>query len=368
GILVPDPAPALYVYEQEFTHGGRILRRRGLVCAVGLADYAEGTVLPHEETMSRPREDRLALLRACRASFSPILGLYRDPENRVAEAMGDLGDPVASFRDEGNHRHLLWRVADRDICARVRQLFAPLRLYIADGHHRYETALAYRNERLAARPPAPGSPPPAFQYAFMVLVNVYDNGLVILPTHRLVRPPATDLDRLLADLGNFFRVAPWEGPSPRRDGEGFARALAARAGGRDGARHFAAVLYAGGDRAWLLTLKEGLDPSPWLPAGRSPAWRSLDVVLLRYLVLERYLGLEPAALRDGSRVAYTHDPREAAAAVDRGAYPLAFLLNPTPVADLVAVAAAGERMPQKSTHFYPKLPAGPVIYAHDLQE
>ena len=377
GILVPDPAPALYLYEQEFVYGGRTFRRRGLACAVRLADYEEGTILPHEETMSRHREDRLALLRACRASFSPILGLYLDPEHRVAEALGDPGEPAVSFRDERNHRHRLWRVTDLRACARVRELFAPLRLYIADGHHRYETALAYRNERLAGNPgeaaaaghPAPTTPAPAFAYAFMVLINVYDNGLVILPTHRLVRPPAApDLDRLLRELGHLFQVAPWPGPSPRRDAAGFARALAARSGPEGGTRRFATVLYAGGDRAWLLTLKDGLDPAPWLPGGRSPAWCSLDVVLLRYLILERYLGLEPAAFQDEERVAYTHDPEAAAAAVDRGTYPLAFLLNPTPVADLVAVATAGEKMPQKSTHFYPKLPTGPVIYAHDLQE
>ena len=376
GILVPDPAPALYLYEQEFVHGGRTFRRRGLACAVRLADYGEGTVLPHEETIPRHREDRLALLRACRASFSPILGLYLDPEHRVAEAIGDPGKPAASFRDDRGHGHRLWVLTQAPLIRRIRELFAPLCLYIADGHHRYETALAYRNERLRGHPleavtaghTALTAPAPAFAYTFMVLINVYDNGLVILPTHRLVRPPTDpDLGRLLHDLAHLFEVAPWHGPSPRRDGGGFARTLAAGSEAGGGARRFAAVLYAGADRAWLLTLKDGVDPAPLLPAGRSPAWRSLDVVLVRHLILERYLGLEPGAFQDEGRVAYTHDPQAAAAAVDQGAYPLAFLLNPTPVADLVAVATAGEKMPQKSTHFYPKLPTGPVIYAHDLQ-
>ncbi|MGB9846801.1 MAG: DUF1015 domain-containing protein, partial [Desulfotomaculales bacterium] len=207
GILVREAAPALYLYEHRFAFCGEQKVRRGFICAVRLEPYEKGVVLPHEETLPKHKADRLALMRACAANFSPIFGLYADEEKTVEELFRSSNNrpPEASFSDENGHSHKLWVVTDPLVTEQVRKAMAGRRIYIADGHHRYETALAYRNERRAEES-ANGRERP-YDYVMMTLFNLYDPGLVILPTHRLVRNvPELDLEILLSRLKENFQV------------------------------------------------------------------------------------------------------------------------------------------------------------------
>ncbi|MQL53474.1 DUF1015 family protein [Desulfofundulus thermobenzoicus] len=436
GVLAAERAPALYLYEQEFTTGGRQLVRSGMICGVRLEPYEKGVVLPHEETLPRHKADRLALMRACRANFSPVFGLYADPEMTVdnllrrgtvcgaaqpfpgeydvtgASTGGTCSPetgraPDVSFTDEYGHNHRLWVITDPVVIEQVQQALTDRRIFIADGHHRYETALAYARERREQEGNFAGDGP--YDYIMMTLVNLYDPGLVILPTHRLVaNVDGLDMEELLEKIGEHFVVEPFAlAPGYGHFGE-FLRELAGRGGcaadGQTGSAAFtgqekgcgggtdslvnrpaepeagesvvtgdpgrrerslshrhAFGLYCGRGRLYLLTLRdEGALPG-LMPAGRSAAWQGLDVSVLHHLILEGVLGIGGAEREKESHLTYTREEEGALRAVDDGRYQLAFFLNPTLVEEVTAVAAAGEKMPQKSTFFYPKLLTGLVI-------
>lgn len=372
-ILAREPAPALYRYEQKFTHEGVWKTRRGLICGVKLEPYEKGVVLPHEETLPNHKADRLALMRACRANFSPIFGLFADPEKIVEQCLTNGGSqpPDLSFVDENGQQHNLWVITDQNAIARVQQAMAGKRIYIADGHHRYETALNYRNER-RAREKAADEKEHLYDYVLMTLVNLYDPGLVILPTHRLIRNvPDLVLEKLLAGIEENFSVEKFPLAAGRENLRAFRKVLRERgeaAGCRAPGEPPGQIrhphvfgFYGGGGALYLLTLKE---PSALARAAgdhHSPVWHNLDVAVLHTLILDRLLGIGKEQLAGGGYVTYTREEERALAAVDNGEYQLAFFLNPTMVEEVIAVAAAGEKMPQKSTYFYPKLITGLVI-------
>ncbi|SHJ38779.1 Uncharacterized conserved protein, DUF1015 family [Desulfofundulus thermosubterraneus DSM 16057] len=370
GVLVPEESPALYLYEQEFSAGGKRLVRSGMICAVKLEPYEKGVVLPHEETLPKHKEDRLALMRACRANFSPIFGLYADEEMTVDNLLRPRAgrSPDLDFTDENGHAHRLWVITDPAVIEQVRQAMAGSRIFIADGHHRYETALAYSRERRQeeGNPAGPGP----YDYVMMTLVNLYDPGLVVLPTHRLVRNvEGLDVEELLGKIQEHFEIEVF----PLAPGYGnfydFIKELATRGGFTGDARPGAGPLshrhsfglYCGSGRLYLLTLRdEGALPR-LMPAGHSAAWQGLDVSVLHHLILDRLLGIGGAERARESHLTYTREEAGALKAVDEGEYQLAFFLNPTLVEEVTAVAANGEKMPQKSTFFYPKLITGLVI-------
>lgn len=346
GILQREHRPAIYLYEQEFTVAGRVYRRRGFFCGVALTPYSEGQVLPHEETLPKAKEDRLNLLRACRANFSPVFGLYTDEsmatDRILSEAAG--AEPNSAFTDEDGQVHRLWVITAPEP---INRLVSALRLrpiYIADGHHRYETALAYAQEH-----PEPG----LHHNVLMVLVNLYDPGLVILPTHRLVRAVRTcPPPDLLAALAPHFKAEHFTG-----EPAGFFGRL------QELGRH-SFGLYMGDGGLYHLTLRPEVDLRALMPADRSTAWQQLDVAILHHLILEPHLGIGAGErARQGGPVSYTREEEQALARVDRGEYTHAFFLNPTSVQEMVDVAEAGDKMPQKSTYFYPKLITGLVINA-----
>ncbi|MDI6906097.1 MAG: DUF1015 domain-containing protein [Thermoanaerobacterales bacterium] len=346
GVLLREHRPAIYLYEQEFTVAGRVYRRRGFFCGVALTPFSEGQVLPHEETLPKAKEDRLNLLRACRANFSPVFGLYTDESMATDRILREAAaaEPDTVFTDEEGHVHRLWVISAPEPINRLVSALRPRRIYIADGHHRYETALAYAQEH-----PEPG----LHHNVLMVLVNLYDPGLVILPTHRLARAvrtcPSPDL---LAALAPLFTVESFAGKPAE-----FFRRL------RELGRH-SFGLYAGAGNLYYLTLRPGADLRALMPAGRSPAWQQLDVAILHHLILEPHLGIGAGErARQGGPITYTREEEQALARVDRGEYTHAFFLNPTSVQEMVDVAEAGDRMPQKSTYFYPKLITGLVINA-----
>lgn len=352
GVLKPEARPALYVYDQEFTLYGRTLRRRGLIVALRLEEWSRGIVLPHEATHAKPKADRLALMRACAANLSPLFALYDDPHGDVAEQLArpTASPPAVELCDEHGDRHALWVVSTPTVVAAVATALGERVIYMADGHHRYETALAYRDEQ----PQHGGSGDEAYRFVLTVLTAVEDPGLVILPTHRVVR--GVDPARLAAlheALAHWFTI------ELLPDDEAAQRAALAEAG-RDAP---AFGLYApalGDDCVRLLRLRDRTAAEASMPRDRSAAWRQLDVSIAHALLLEQALGLAPEMIEE--QVTYTRDATEALCLVRQGQGQVALLLNPTRVAQVCAVARARDRMPQKSTYFYPKVLTGLVIH------
>ncbi len=342
GTLRRDARPALYVYEQAYRLPGTLEPRtqRGVFVELRLEPYGPtGSIRPHERTLGGPKADRLALLRATHANLSPIVGLYRSPDGASAALLETLtvaAADVEACADDGV-RHRLWIVPVEEGAVErpAAELFAAAAggpLTIADGHHRYETALAYRDER------------PAADHVLALLFDVAATELTILPTHRLVRGEPSG-EELLEAAERLFRV------ERLASAEDLLRRLE---GPRDGQR---LGLYTRGLGALLSPRHEALEPL--LPAGAPDVLRWLDVSVLA-AALEALLGVDGEATA-GGHLAYEKDAREAVAAVDRAGAASAFLLDHTPVEAVLAVAEAGELLPQKSTYFYPKPATGLVF-------
>lgn len=355
GVLVLEEQPALYLYEQMFAYGGQSYRRRAVLGRVRLEPFEAGVIRPHEYTLAKPKEDRLALLRATRANISPIFGLVDDRSGAFARALAEIeARPVLDAQDFAEQRHRLSVIDEPAAIARITEAVAEAVVYIADGHHRYETALAYREELRQAAGAAWSGEEPA-NFVLMALTATTDPGLLILPIHRLVRPRTQPAD-LVAALAYAFAVEEVGALDSPTAVEALLRALEER---RAATAFGAAGLLPG--RLHLLTLRARAAVEASMPSGHAPAWRALDVNVLQYGVLEPLLGIDAAALTAGEHVQFTEDAAEALAAVRANQVPLAFLLNATRPEQILAVADAGDRMPQKSTYFYPKLGTGLVI-------
>jgi len=349
-VLVRDEEPALYRYHQVFTSdevaGGQPIVRRGFVGAVLLRDYDDGIIKPHERTLRGPKRDRLELMTATGAHLSQIFTLYSDPEravDRIFEPF-EKAPPLAEGTTPDGTLHRLWRVTDARAIDSVASLLEPRSLYIADGHHRYETMLALR-DRLFDEPQA--------AFGTLFLANIDDPGLVVLPIHRLVHSLADfDAAALVERAGAAFETE--RVTAGARTAAGLRELVAER--GRDRAA-FAMVL-PGSDDATVFAARPEARP------GGHPAVATLDVSFLHELVLDRLLGIDAAALEAQSHVTYVKSTEAALAALakpsgDGDPTPQAgFFLNPTPVEQVVAVADAGQTMPQKSTFFYPKIASG----------
>jgi uncharacterized protein (DUF1015 family) len=368
-------APALYLYEQRFTipgaHGaGAERKRHGLFARVRLEPWEAGVILPHERTLPKPKSDRLNLTRATAATLSPIMALYDDPQGELAAVLNKAArrKPEVAFTDEAGEEHRLWPLRDADLTTRVAGYFRDRQLYIADGHHRYETALAYREElREARRHLAPDDPA---NFTLMALTALEDPGLTALPTHRIVRGVERGrVAQLAGELGGYFELTPLGG-SNGLAGLDVAQTLAALAAASEDGRRVVFVMLTPSGATLLLQTSSGaaamaaLEPTrAGEHIGSSAAWRALDVAALHELILTRGLGINEEAIRAGERVSYTRDASAAVEAVRSGAEgQIAFLLNPTPPSAVRDVARAGDRMPQKSTYFYPKLITGLLIY------
>jgi uncharacterized protein (DUF1015 family) len=344
-ILVRDEPASFYVVDHSFQHpeGGE-RRRRGLLATVGAAPWESSDLRPHERTLRGPKADRLALMRATRAQTSPIFALWT-AAGGIAEILDAVatGNALLGGRIDGDiasEKLLLWRVADPEHVASIAAALQGAALYVADGHHRYETAAAYAAERRAADPSAPDNAP--FERCLVYLTAADDPGITILPTHRLVRPGpgiAFSLDDLWARLDDVYETV------PAADG----RAALAAAASMHATHHaFAVVAH---DGAAVLRRPRRADGSPR---------HRLDVAVLETEVL-----LPAGVSRDmisGGALAYTRDPEELDGAVMRGEATLAFGVSPVTAGEVIAVADAGETMPQKSTYFYPKVPTGLALF------
>jgi uncharacterized protein (DUF1015 family) len=364
GTLRRDPGPALYPYEQTFRlpgqSGGEALVRRGLFARLVLEPFGAGSgVRPHERTLTGPKEDRYRLLRATAVNTSPVVGMYEDPSGEVPRWIADVtstGAPAIDVMDDDEVRHRLWAIpidatdggAGTGLLARI----AAGPITIADGHHRYETALRFRDEQRRGIAPSGSPEPAAWDEILVLLLEPVAGPIVVLPTHRVVRALGDDgVARLRDRLPSLFEVM----HGVPREQLPIAFALGETVAG--GAGRFG--LWARDGGAILQARRDAFEPL--LPSGGT-ALRRLDVSLLG-VALDRLAGIDPAAVDAGARIAYTKDAAEAIRWVDErhdGA-DAAFLLDPTPAADIAAVAADGDVMPQKSTYIYPKALTGLVI-------
>ncbi|MCL2767067.1 MAG: DUF1015 domain-containing protein, partial [Peptococcaceae bacterium] len=358
-VLLPEATPAVYFYEQEFTVKGLAKTRSGFLCAVKLEPYDRGVILPHEETMPKHKADRLDLMRACGANFSPVFGLYGDKELQVEQikerAIAEK-QPEVSFIDETGEHHRMWVVTDPAAIAKVQQIMADKQILIADGHHRYETALNYKTERAARDKQEEAS----YNYIMMALVNLYDPGLVVLPTHRVIRQvEPVSLDRLMKRLEESFTIEEFTLDQQTVTLPELINKLYKRGRLNKGTEHVHAFgLYMPVNRFYLLTLNQGKELSPEILPGKSQVWRNLDVSILQSLVFNQLLGLNDELIAKGELISYVRDEAAAVALVDNGEFDMAFFLNPTLEEEIIRIAGVGEKMPQKSTFFYPKLISG----------
>jgi uncharacterized protein (DUF1015 family) len=354
GILKQDPEPSIYAYSQTFTVPGTrdLQERRGLIALGRLQDYADGVVYRHEQTLSKPRADRLNLLRATRAHFGQIFMLYSDPGSEIEGLLKSKmdEDPEISLLDEYETLHRVWRIHDPALIHAVQEKMRDKKLLIADGHHRYETALAYRSERRAET--GSSDPNAPFEFVMMTLIPMESRGLVILPTHRIVHGLLDfDRERMLEAAGEFFDIDRIDLRTESRS----ATTLLGEAG--ENGTAFVAVTRQGPYlmRAKRDAIQHALRELPALQ-------RELDVVQLHRILLERVLGISEEAIRNQENVRYERDAFEAISWVRQGAN-VAFLMNPAKIEQVRDIAFSGEVLPQKSTDFYPKLLSGLTIYA-----
>jgi uncharacterized protein (DUF1015 family) len=354
GALGRDRDPAFYVYAQRHRgKSGELHERFGFFARLHLEEFASGKILPHEKTLASPKADRLALQRACRANLSSIFGLYSAPGFSLVEAVRTAVEapPWTDFMDAAGVRHRLWRLTDEAIQGTLERRLEARTVYIADGHHRYETALRYRDEMRGETGRALGEEP--FDYVLAYLVNMDEPGLVVLPTHRLLRELPTGAQPLIERLRSCFRVE--DVPRSAGRSEFFARLRCT-----PGERRIGMVLR-GEDRFFVLATRDGENDERL--AG-SRALRRLDVTLLHGLVLEgtaSILALDAHHEAEAGRLVYSKDEDEAVACVESGEFAASFLLNATAVEEVRAVSEAGETMPEKSTYFYPKIATGLVF-------
>jgi uncharacterized protein (DUF1015 family) len=335
GVWEADERPAVYPYHQTYRMGGHEVTRIGVVALGQVTEYARGEVLPHERTHAGPKEDRLRLLEATGADTGLLFLLVRDPTGELLALGTPERPPIAEARDLRGERHRLWRVDDAEAIARLQRLLAGAPVIIADGHHRYETAVEYARRH------------PGADDKLMTFFGLHAPGLTILPNHRLVHAvEGFELTGLLRAAAPWFDSAPLTDPAAFRPTN---RSLAVVA--RDGAA--------------TLTLRPGAEERIAWPAGTSRAWRELAVSILHEGVLKSCLDITDAKLDARTHVDYTADADEAIRLARAGRYQAAFLIAPTTVEELAAVVGGGEVLPQKSTHFYPKLLDGLVFHRVD---
>lgn len=362
-ILVRDEAPAIYFLSHRFTlkeEGEK--ERKGFIALTRIEDFSSGKIRPHEMTLEGPKEDRFRLMLACRANLSPIFALYSQPKqtiNRMLTEQVEATPPLIQATDNGGGSCLLWRVADPEIIRQVQREMEDQTLLIADGHHRYEAALNFRNHWRRER--ATWSGREAFHYLMIYFASMEDRGLAILPTHRQVKDfPPIPFQKLEEELQRYFYLEPY--PKTHAGEHGFLRTL--KSGKK---RHLIGVSFKGDPRYLILRLKNKRIMQRLAPEMSAPL-RELDVTTLHLLILEHILGLRRELQLQREVMSYSEDAEEVLRAVDEGSHRAAFILNPPRPEEILAVAQEGEKMPQKSTYFYPKLISGLVINKIDPNE
>lgn len=354
GVLAVDAEPCFYFYEQVFRHPEhpeqKPMIRRALFALIRLENFSEGNVLPHEKTYSKPKADRLKLVNATETSLSPVFGLYEDKTREIGKIFCEQSGkvPLAEVRDTLKADHRLWKVSDPAVAGRIEGFFKTRKIVIADGHHRYETGINHRDEKGVH----PRSEHPC-NYTLIALVDADDEGLLVMPTHRMVRHSrGFSREKFLGDLAPYFEVK----TATRDEVLEFIQTAAGEEKGFG-------LCFEGG-KNYLARLKSLRAVEPLMPAGKCRAWCELEVSLVTYTVIEKVLGLEEQCWHDS--IVYTHDAQDVFRKMDAGGFDLAFLLRSIPVPEIFKVCGMKELLPHKSTYFYPKLPSGLLFYPHQF--
>ncbi len=343
-IIARDNEEGIFVYREEFSVDGQEYFLTGIVCQVGLCEFSERVVLPHEETLTKAKTDRFNLMCATNCNFSSVYSLYNDESGVVAAETNRAaeGAPIARFCDNEGVTHTLWKITDADSITRIVEFFADKQLFIADGHHRYETALNYKRH-LKSQGLLEGTNADCMM---MTLVATDDPGLVVFPTHRMIVDMPVCRQSVIDKCSDSFdaEIVPLEEISQYLksgiDGHTFA-------------------LYTGGDDAVILKAKGCLTGK--IIDNRSEAYSDLDVSILHHYILENALGIDRENMANQINLRYTRSQQEAIDSVKDGKATASFIINATKVSQIKAVSLAGDKMPQKSTYFYPKLKTGLVM-------
>ena len=366
-VLIRSDVPCLYLTSHTFdpNDGSEPRTRWGLIALVRIEDEGSGVILPHERTFSAHKDDRLKLMRACNAQFSQIFSLYEDPDNKVLGFAREVteGRPLLSFKFKDGSHHALWPLPHRGLFKKVADALLDKRIFIADGHHRYETARNYRNSmraRYGYRPPNR-----AYEFAMMYLTSMDDEGLMILPSHRLIKRCDTfDAGTFFEKIGEWFEIE--EAPYSKTDGPtavaSFKRALAEKGQGRSTIGFF----HQERNSLFLLSLRP--DKQHDMGDDLHPSLKQLDVLVLSRFLLQRTLGFTLEDLNNEEVFLYQSSFRKAVAMVESGSVQMAFLLNPTRIGQVKEVAGHRLIMPRKSTYFYPKVITGLVFNKIDPYE
>ncbi|MBQ2676186.1 MAG: DUF1015 domain-containing protein [Clostridia bacterium] len=348
-VLKTDDTDSIYVYEIGFKNGDVSMAVKGIICRVELSEFSKGIVLPHEETLSKAKVDRFNLMNATNCNFSQIYSLYMDEQRTTDTIINNATSGAADieFVDGEGLTQRLWIIKDAAVISEICDSFKERKLYIADGHHRYETALNYRNHCRENGAKVGDS----VDYVMMMLVSMEHEGLLVLPTHRIVRDlESFDKAQILEACEEYFDIEKFDDVSVASD------ELAKKY--EQGKKSFA--LYTGESGFELLTLKDESVMKQLLP-NNSAAYQQLDVNVLHILILEKLFGIDKENMANQKNLTYTKFFDEAILAVKNGSANCSFILNPTRVSEIRDVAGAGEKMPQKSTYFYPKLITGLVM-------
>ena len=356
GILIHEDKPAIYIYEEDFNAYNKRRSIKGIIARVKVEEFSKGVILPHEFTLSKAKTDRFNLMKATNCNFSQIYALYMDSEHTTLNTIAALskGDPDCKFTDSDRITHKLWIITDEEVIAKLVTDFADRKLYIADGHHRYETALNYRNYCRENGIAKEGDPQ---DYQMIYLVDMEHPGLIVFPTHRMVRDlKQFDMNNVLAACEEYFEITRFKNVSNLNS--------ELNKQYKSGKKAFA--FYVGSGEWYLLVLKDIGVMSKVLPE-LSEASQQLDVSVLHTLILEKVLGIDKENMANQTNLTYTKFFEEAIMKVDSGEFQCSFILNPTRVTDIRDVAAAGEKMPQKSTYFYPKMITGMVMNDLDVE-
>ncbi|MFO7929886.1 MAG: DUF1015 domain-containing protein [Thermodesulfobacteriota bacterium] len=361
GILIQDETPAFYLTSVDFELEGEPVTRFGLIGTVRLEPFESGIILPHEETFSKVKSERLELMKACHANFSHIFSVYSDKDNILSALKAEAGRkvPEEEFTDDSGHLHCMWKIDDPEICRMITESLKNRRLFIADGHHRYETALNYR-EWVRQNTPDFDENHPA-NFIMMYLCAVEDQGLTILPTHRLL--PDADPSagkKLLGDASAWFEIETFEHGGARDARHGARRQLMESMIKRHRSDHVIGLAIKDEPAYYALVLKPGVMKELFGDEIPEPL-QGLDVTVLTRLILMKLMGFNKKSLDDHSLIGYTSSSEEAAESVADGSYDIAFILNPPTNEQVRKIAEAGLTMPRKTTFYYPKAITGQVM-------
>ncbi len=365
-ILIQDEIPSIYIYEQAYIFERKKLKRVGFIALLRLEDIDRGKVYPHEETFERPRVDRLELIRTCAANFDSIFSMYSDKKEIITKILRKnmIRKPIIDLIDKTKIRHRIWRIESRGDIKKILKELTDKSIFIADGHHRYEAALTFRDEMKDKYQKFTGEE--GYNHTVMYFTNIEGGGLTILPIHRLVKNiMELNAQVLIEKLRQFFEVE--EFPFKTRNELNIRRKILTRIKKFPSSEHTFILFIRGINKYFLLKLLDEKILDKIIVLERSKEWKRLDVTIAHELIIKRILGIGGERIQNED-IGYTKNVDEAIENVKIGKYQLAILLNPTKVSEIVAIASGKERLPQKSTFFYPKLLTGLVMNKIFLDE